>query len=406
VIDGEEEKVRELVQQATSEDVSAEVILNEGLIAGINVDIKPLDLKKTRENGTKVVGYVPNGYVPLELIYACGAVPVAIAKGGDSEPLAASASYLGRFLDPFCRAQIGYRLLQKEPLYEMIDLLIVPITDMHIRGIADSWDFFSNVEVFSFPVPHAKTNHGFQHYLEGINLVKERLERLTGTEITMEGLREEIELTNKIRVLLKEISLMRRLEHPPITGKDFVRLIHSSFYADRFILKEALESFRDEIKMEATPSVKKPRVLLTGSTLAAGDYKVIDLLEEAGASVVIEEFCEGLTDYWQTVDMDGDLMHALATNYFTKRIPGAFFRGAANERFDFLLKLAKDFKVNGIVWYSLMHREVYDIEGYLFHEMAGKRGLPMLKIISNYDASETGAIRTRIETFIETIKAR
>ncbi len=372
----------------------------------INLDIKPLDLKGMRDNGTKIIGYVPNGYVPLELIYACGAVPVAIARGGDSKPLAASASYLSRFLDPFCRAQIGYKMLGEEPLYNMIDLLIVPITDMHIRGVADSWDFFSDVEVFSFSVPHAKTDNGVRYYLEGINLVKERLERLTGTEITMERLRKEIELTNNIRAILKEISLMRKLESPPITGKDFVRLIHSSFYTDRSTLKESLESIRDEIKVKTASAMKRPRVLLTGSTLAAGDYKVIDLLEEAGASVVIEEFCEGLTDYWQTVDMDGDLMYALATNYFTKRIPGAFFRGSTKERFDFLLKLAKDFKVNGVVWYSLMHRETYDIEGYLFHEVASKLGLPMLKIVSNYDASETGAIWTRIETFIETINVR
>jgi len=371
-----------------------------------NVNIKPLDLKKTRENGTKIVGYVPNGYIPVELIYACGAVPVAIAKGGDSGPLAASASYLGRFLDPFCRAQIGYRILQEEPSYEMLDLLIVPITDMHIRGIADSWGFFSDVEVFSFPVPHAKTHHGLQHYLEGINLVKERLERLTGTEITMERLRKEIELTNNIRAILKEISLMRKLESPPITGKDFIRLIHRSLYADRLILKEALELFRDEIKKKTPPDLEKPRILLTGSTLAVGDYKVIDLLEEAGASVVIEEFCEGLPDYWQAIDTDDDPMHALAANYFANSVPGALFRGSTKERFAFLLRLAQDFKVDGIVWYSLMHRETYDIEGYLFHEVANQHGLPMLKVISNYDASETGAIRTRIETFIETIKAR
>lgn len=372
----------------------------------INVDIRPLDFKETRENGTKIIGYVPNGYMPVELIYACGAMPVAIAKGGDSEPLVASASSLSRFLDPFCRAQIGYRILQEESLYNMIDLLIVPITDMHIRGIADSWDFFSDVEVFSFPVPHAKTKHGFQHYLEGVNLVKKRLEKLTGNEITMEKLREEIELTNKIRLLLKEISLMRRLERPPIAGKDFIRLIHSSFYSDRITLKKALESIRDEIKVKTAPTMKRPRVLLTGSTLAVGDYKVIDLLEEAGASLVIEEFCEGLPDYWQTVDTDGDLMYALATSYFTKRVPGAFFRGGTNERFDLLLKLARDFKVNGVVWYSLMYRETYDIEGYLFHEVTRKLDLPMLKIVSNYDAGETGAIRTRIETFIETIKVR
>ena len=29
-------------------------------------------------------------------------------------------------------------------LYQMLDLLIVPVTDNHIRAIADSWDFRSH----------------------------------------------------------------------------------------------------------------------------------------------------------------------------------------------------------------------------------------------------------------------
>ena len=77
---------------------------------------------------------------------------------------------------------------------------------------------------------------------------------------------------------------------------------------------------------------------------------------------------------------------------------------AIKERFDFLLKLAEDFKVDGVVWYPLMYRETYAIEGYLFQKALEKLRIPMLKIASTYDASETNTFRARIEAFIEIIK--
>lgn len=93
-------------------------------------------------------------------------------------PVAAS-SYLARFLDPFCRAQIGYRVLNEEPVYQMLDMLIVPITDNHVRAIADSWEFYTDVEVYRVGVPHIKAftggvakNIGVQKALEELVNVK------------------------------------------------------------------------------------------------------------------------------------------------------------------------------------------------------------------------------------------
>ena len=72
------------------------------------------DLKVLKGKGVKIVGYVPNGYMPEELVYACGAIPVGLIRGGEHEPVAASEKYLFPLLDTFCRSQIGYRVLGKE----------------------------------------------------------------------------------------------------------------------------------------------------------------------------------------------------------------------------------------------------------------------------------------------------
>jgi benzoyl-CoA reductase/2-hydroxyglutaryl-CoA dehydratase subunit BcrC/BadD/HgdB len=74
------------------------------------------------------------------------------------------------------------------------------------------------------------------------------------------------------------------------------------------------------------------------------------------------------------------------------------------ERFGYLKKLIKEFKVEGVVWYSLMYRDCYDREGLLFSQILDKEiGIPCLKLNSDYDAAETGQMRTRVETFIEIV---
>lgn len=375
----------------------------ENLLA--HVRERPTELMKMKERGVKIVGCSPAGYVPEELIHACGAMPVALLRGGDHEAVIASGAYLARFLDTFCRAQIGYRMLGEEPFYQMVDLVVVPVADNHTRAIAESWEMWTDVELFKLGVPANKTKHGLEYYLDAISRLKDKLEALTGIKLSEQRLKDEIELFNRIRSLLHEISLMRKAERPPLSGKDFVLLNHASFFADRFTLVEALESISQELRRkEETPSLEGPRVMLVGSTLAVGDYKVVDLLEEAGATIVFEEFAEGMRHYSQKVDIDGDLMEALSQRYFMKRFPSAYAKPATRERFDFYLKQAKEFNVDGIVWYSLMYRDIYDMEGFLFEQAAREKDMPVLKIHSDYDANEIESLRTRVETFVEMIR--
>ena len=363
------------------------------------------ELTRLRKSGTKLIGYAPGGYMPEELVYAAGAVPVGLIRGGDPEPVAESAAYVPRFIDTFCRSQIGYRMMGGDPLYEIIDLLVVPVTDHNIKTIADCFNFFTNTNVFRFGVPHQKDEYAFEYYLAGLHAFKNKLEEFTGNKIEDRKLREAIDSSNRMRELLKEISLLRLSERPPITGLEFAKLNHASFIADRAVFMDALKSINRELKQKPPSGTKGPRILLTGSTLAMGDYKVLEIAENAGANIVVEEFAEGLRHYWENVHVNGDLMQALADRYFRRRVPPAWFR-PSRERLDYLIKLARDFNVDGIIWYQLMYRSSYDIQAFYFEKLLKKElNIPMLKVESDYDVSERGPLRTRIETFVEIIKA-
>jgi benzoyl-CoA reductase/2-hydroxyglutaryl-CoA dehydratase subunit BcrC/BadD/HgdB len=183
-----------------------------------------------------------------------------------------------------------------------------------------------------------------------------------------------------------------------------VALNHGSFLADKYIMVEILESLLEEIEGQTEPVEEGPRILLTGSTLAMGDNKVLEFTARAGGSIVNEEFAEGIRTYWTEVIPRGDLMQALVDGYFTRRIPPGWFR-PGKERLDFLVNLARDFNVDGVIWYQLMYRESYKLESYYFPRILDeKTGLPVLIIESDYDSAEEGQLETKIETFVESIR--
>jgi benzoyl-CoA reductase subunit C len=366
------------------------------------LDERLSELMQLKKEGKKIVAYIPAGFVPEEIIWAGGAIPVALNRGGDHEAVMKSIEFMPRVYDTYSRCQIGYWALG-EPLYQIGDLMVVPCTDKNVQAIGDCWEMWTDTKLFRLGVPHNNTTkHAYKYYLEILHVLKDEIEKLTGNPITEAKLREEIEIANRMRFLLRQISESRKAEAPPISGSDFVKLHHASFLADRYYMVQYLESVYQELKDKAGD--KKPRVFLVGSSIAEGDYKIYDLLESAGVNVVMEDFSAGMRPYWQQVENSGDPVQALANGYFRDRSPlPAFFRPSMG-RLSLLLKLAREYKVDGIVCYTMLYHESHEIEGIHFGRLAEKEGFQFLRVTSDYDNAEYEALRTRVEAFVESIK--
>ena len=259
------------------------------------LDERISELTRLKKEGKKIVGYICGGFMPEELVWASGAIPVGINKGGDHDAVLKSIEYIPRFFDTFSRAQIGYWGLE-DPLYRLIDLLVVPCTDKNIAIISDCWEMWADTRLFKLGIPHnIDSEHSYPYFQNELRLLKNELEDLTGNSITDDKLRKEIDSSNRIRSLLRQISETRKSEQPPISGSDFARLNHASFSLDRELMIKKLESLNEELKEKQ--GTKGPRILLVGSTIAEGDYKVYDILEGAGANIVMEDFSEGMRPY-------------------------------------------------------------------------------------------------------------
>ena len=366
---------------------------------------RPAQLESIKQQGGKVVGYFPGDYVPEELILAAGAVPLCLIDGGDKLPVEASTSTIPHIFCPFSRAQIGEKLLQRNPYYGLMDMLVAPVTCQHLRKVADIWECDSDLKIFKLGVPHQNDNDfELEYFTERLVALSDRLQQLTGNQISGQKIGGAIELYNRLREGLKQLSLMRRSPSPPLSALEFVKLNHASYYADPAFMVDILESACREPGEKASGGSNAPRLLLIGPNIGQGDYKVLELVKASGADIVIEEVCEGVRYYWRNIDNRGDPIESLTKGYLRERVHGAFMRYSAQKRLDWALKLIADFNVAGVIWYELIGCECYDAESYFFSRRLAERDIPMLVLESDYGDGDSGQARTRIEAFIEIVR--
>ena len=101
-----------------------------------------VEIAKAKKAGTKVIGMTPGGFCPEEMVYAAGAIPLILGKGGDPEPCTESLTYAPRFMCAWCRSQIGYLMMGEAAEYKLPDLMVVPIVDVNIKVVAYGYDYY------------------------------------------------------------------------------------------------------------------------------------------------------------------------------------------------------------------------------------------------------------------------
>ncbi|MBF8984141.1 2-hydroxyacyl-CoA dehydratase [Lutibacter sp. B2] len=368
---------------------------------------RSLELQRLRSTGKKVVACFAGDFAPLEIIHAAGAEPITLISGGTTDALDASAHAMHRYMCPFSRAQYGYYELQHAiPYYKMFDMLVAPTTCTQLIQTASLFEYHSDIPVFKLGVPAPTDGERSKTYFKTVlGMMQERVESLTGEKVDDDKLKASIALYRRIRDLLKQISELRKQPTPPLKASEFILLNHASLLLAPEDVVELLNEALSEFSQRDVGQNETPRILMVGPCIAMGDGKVLDIIEESGAAVVVEDFAEGIMYYWENVDDSVDPMDALVEKYLMKRPNCAFTRGTTGRHLEFVSKLIKEFKVDGVVWYQLRLCDSYNVHSYTLSEYLRNAdpAIPVIKVESEYDIADNNQLKTRIDTFIETI---
>ncbi|HSM94189.1 MAG TPA: 2-hydroxyacyl-CoA dehydratase family protein [Anaeromyxobacteraceae bacterium] len=342
-------------------------------------------------------------YTPIELLAAAGATPVRLFKGGDADVVNSGEVHTRSFFCQFAQYSVG-AFREGDPLYRSIDKLYHFNTcDQMKKGVEAIGEFFG-VPYRMLCLPRERSRAASREFMQReVEFLRRDVEELTGQAVTEAGLREQIARYNRARRWLREISELRKRDDPPLTGGEYLELVKAFYYLPIDKALAAFESLHGQLSAEVESGDRPLRIMVAGGIVADGDDRLTRLLEdELDTRIVVEDHCTGLRPFYLPVPEDRPPLQALAEGYLDQA-PCARMK-PLSERLDFSEQLAREYRVDAIVYVSLKFCSCYAITGNSFVKRFEKLGIPVLEISSDYSESDLGQLKTRLGAFLELLK--
>ncbi len=362
---------------------------------------KTAQISEHKRQGKKVLGWLCT-YVPEEIIHAAGALPVRITGYSSEVELEDGDAYLYVNNCSFSRScfQLGLR-----GGYDFLDGVVGGSTCDGARRLFDLWRHYIGTPFHHIiTVPRKYTESAHELYYKQVLAFKEHLEEFLGTKITNESLIKSVELYNESRALLKKLYELRKLDTPPITGAETMEVLDASFRMPKELFNKYLSELLNELDKSGNAYKSRARLMVVGSVMANPEF--IRCIEGQGALVVTDELCTS-TRYWSDpviLNKDEPPLKAISRRYLSnfpcaRMVP-------SDERFNRILGLARDFKVDGVISQIIRYCVPYAHDLPLLRERLKKIEVPLLALDVEYGTSGSGQIQTRVQAFLEMLEAK
>jgi benzoyl-CoA reductase/2-hydroxyglutaryl-CoA dehydratase subunit BcrC/BadD/HgdB len=368
--------------------------------------VRPAELIEHQQKGGKVFGTFCV-YVPDEVIFAAGAIATGLC-GGSQFWVPGGEKVLPANTCPLIKASVGARLDGTCPFFKIADMYIGETT---CDGKKKAWEILNQeVPVYVMDLPQMKRDRDIQAWKEEIKSLVQKVEEFTGNTVTVEALAQNIKLINDKRKALARLYALRKNSPVPISGKDALLITQIAFYDDPGRFTAQVNALCDELDQrvlrgEGVFPADAPRIMITGTPMAIPNWKLHHVVESLGAAVVVEELCTGVRYFENPVDENGSTMdeqlQALSDRYMKTNC--ACFTPNTG-RVEDILRLAKDYRVDGIIDCNLQFCGLYSTESYLVQQAVKEAGLPIMHLETDYSEQDFEQIRTRVEAFLEMLQ--
>lgn len=348
-----------------------------------------------KKTGGRVMGYFCT-YVPEELLYAGKVLPVRIL--GSHEPQDVTEPHIFGMFCPFCRDCLAQGLKNR---YTYLDGLMIAQSCLHIRQAYTSWIKHRPVEFEKFLcMPHkVQSPHAYEFFTEELRVFKRELEEWLGTKITDNDLNNAISVYNENRRLMRQLYDLRKRDNPPITGEDVMEVVMAMQMTDKEEHNKMLKDLLNKLKNHEPTREVGSRLMILGSE--DDDTVFMNMVENCGATFVIDDHCTGSRYFWNEVHNGKDPLAAIAARYID-RIPCPSKDWEERRRIPHILTMCKEWNVDGVIIMQQKFCDPHELDFVAIQNALKDEGFPTLFL--EFDVTvPIGQFKIRVEAFLEMI---
>ena len=365
--------------------------------------VRPAELVEFRKNGGKVFGTFCT-YVPDEVILAAGGVATGLCAGSQFW-VPGGEKVLPANVCPLIKASVGARLDRTCPFFRLVDRLIGETT---CDGKKKAYEILAkDVPMTVMQIPSMRRPEDIAAWSEEIKKLIKIVEADTGNKVTAENLAENIKKINAKRKALMRLYDTRKAQNLPISGTDTLLIMQIAYYDDPVRFTQMVNTLCDELENRVKDGVSvfpagTKRILLSGTPQSIPNWKLHNIIETSGGAVVCEETCTGTRYFENLVDEGGSTIDEMCDNLAKRYMDIHCACFTPNEhRIDDVIRLAKEYHVDGVIDAHLKFFTTYDIESYNLQNALKEAGIPVLSLETDYTENDTQQLKTRIGAFME-----
>lgn len=364
--------------------------------------------KELKAEGKRVMGYFCL-YPVQEVFTAFDIVPFRIT-GDMNEPITKADSCLPTIVCPFIRSSLDIALKGR---YDFFDGVVMCHGCEVGEKAAHIWRIYMNPDYYHFlDTPHTDHAPAIELFKSELEDFIKSLEKSTGKKMTDQMLKDAVDTCNEQRTLVRELYDLRKSNPPLIKGSEnievMVALQSIPIAEGNELLKEVISEVKER---KDVPAKTEHRVLIWGPVI--DKTALVDMIEDLGANVVMDDTCIGTRAYFPMVEKTADPLDGIAVRYlvgikcprtFREAEYGATVKNYAKDleyQFGYIKDYAKDWNVDGVILQSVKYCDIHGYDTPPLQDYLKSLGLPSIYIEHDYSEGALAPLRTRVQGFLE-----
>lgn len=368
----------------------------EQLFEQLNVNLKD-QIDKYVKDGKKVIGWAPV-YVPEELVYASGMIPIGI-WGQDGE-VTLSKEYFPAFYASIVLRTMDLGL---EGKLDQLSGMIVPGLSDALKGLSQNWKrAVKNVPCLYIGYgQNRKIEAGIEYNRKQYEKLMKQLEEISGKKIEDYEIEKAIVLYNTHRKALQEFNQLASTHLNTVTPVLRARVLNSSMLMDKEEHLEIVRKINELLQSMPEEDFKGKKIVTTG--ILANNQHVLELLEKYNLGIVDDNVCAESGQFDYLVEEDSvDPLKALAK--WIANIEGSTFLCDPKKlRGSIIAEKVKKHNASGVLYLLTKFSESEEFDYPIIRKELDEDGIKNIRIEVDQQMVNFEQASTALETFADMI---
>ena len=358
-------------------------------------------LKAYKEKGMKCIGVMPY-YAPEELVYAAGMMPMGM-WGSNKKTISRAKEYCATF---YCTiAQLDLEMLL-DGTCDLLDGVITPTICDTLRPMSQNIRVAMSEKMPCIFLAHPQFRRpafGLKFCHDQYTHVKTELEKIRGSEIKDEEIRDAIKVYNKSRKARREFVKLANAHCDVIDPIMRSAVLKASYFMRKDEYTEKLEALNTELR--ALPEAKWNGVKVVTSGIIVDNPTLLKIFKDNNVAIAADDVAHESRMIRVDADETGDPMEALCKQFADQDYDVLLYDEASeqNRRGEYVANLVKESGAQGLVLFMPPFCDPEEMEFPYLKKALDAAGIPFIKLGVDQQMRDFGQAATAIQAFADVL---